>query len=453
MADKPSRLSARGVVVATGEDSTGFLARCVEWFSRMAPHDNGRPSIHNWRCGCSRSMCGLGFSLLYYESTPEFHSIIKRDEKGFEAFKAEELHRCPTRLLFVKNADPLLFELMDEPRDVSPLRHFYCSFLHTADKGFLGRLCRELEGSRIVVVQHDAIMVKSGTSSRPGTLDHAMRCYVPAELLGVERFKATMQERLNRASSGSPPTRLAILPPEPSRGIATGELPPACRIDNQPLACLCFVGDVRDKTIGFSADDHATGRWDRVVARSLPATRLLAECSDVAEMMRDANGRDIDDESRPIIRLSMRTLGGWAFVSVCVPVRDEQEARSLGIILERRLSVRRVIDRSQIRLCQGIANPPAPWASMESAKSLTKLEHNDRPGYLADYFRHVGDLTDRVSVIQYDSWAEGAPSESKHTLAAAHRLCISATNPGLKQGERDGLVKAWETRHATWGNR
>ncbi len=441
-------MKTRGLVIGVGPDSPGYLARCIRWFAAKDLISNGSVSQHNWRAGTARNAGGIGFSLMYYEATEAFHDFLKYEQSGFAEFRAAELNRCPDRYISIKHADPLLFELIDESNDIQPIRHFYCSFEHKDDTGFLGRLCRQLIAHSIIVVQHDAILKKPTSTKRDGAVDHAMRCYAPAHLgHNVAWFKDFFEKCVQNTSTSQQKISVTIEPPDPNRGIVIHELPPAYRPEKRQLACLWMLCDVRNSR----RHERSVADLDSTLGGLVLATKILAECADVAERWRDIDGADREEEGgRSLIRLSMRMLGGWAFIVACVPVKHESDATSLGRILYRRLTLQRILDRSKIKQCESGMASIEPWAtSVNTRVCLPKFEHIDRSGYLASYFNHIGELTDEVSVIQYDSFAE-ALRKSPNLAKASHRLCLAATNPEWTIAARKQRLELWNARHKSW---
>lgn len=426
------------IVIATGGDSTGYLARCTRWFAEKGPHGEGRPVLYNWRAHWARSISGHGFSMLYFDAAPDF-------DPDLAGFQAQEKGRRD-RYITIADADRLLFDIFDDQSGMKALQHFYCSFQHIDDRGFLSRLCGELTARGFGLVQHDSVMLKAPAAGEKGIVDHALRCYLRWDW-SKTLINKELELCLKAASSEQPPTKLRCSAPESHRGTVRGALPIECR-EGLPLACIYFLGSLG----GAFAQDELTNDLDRAMAGLVSTNKAFGTACDVAETMREIPNDVAKDKNRPVVRWSMRKLGGWTAIVACVPVQDAGEARSLGRILKKKLTDGGLVTRTL--QCDGVISPESPWASNGPQKHL-ELEHYDRPGYLADYFRHINEPTEEASIIQYDSYAQASRwADHGGQPIAHHCIAISEVNApaevtDVRQRKYTPLA-LWKTRHHTW---
>lgn len=418
----------KGIILAAGLDSPGFLSRCARWFARF-PTNDGKVAV-NWRAGCARSLCGSGHSSLYYEAKPEIHAAIRDPSGPFSQFIAEETARNTERFIQVKDADSLLFDIFNQRDNDRIFSHYYVSFKHIPERGFLGRLSRSLATSKLVVVQHDSLQSRPTTEAHLGEVLHATRVYVPMrEYALAERI---ISSAITDAAVGDEKPHSISLSQEPNaaQGIQRGIL------KEKSFAYVSLIADVRAHIQGWQPHDV-----DSVINRALPATTLVGHCADVVESAQAGSAGEIQSANRPLIRLSMRSLGGWTFVTCCV-ASLEKEALEIRRLLRSRLTSNGV-NAGRILQCESSVTESSPWATNRPGLVLPQLRHHDRPGFLANYFDAIGDdLAERVSVVQYDSWVQQLPRRNPEQPLTTHRLCISASPEGTVDD-----VNRWETRH------
>ncbi|MGE3424815.1 MAG: hypothetical protein AB7N24_22435 [Dehalococcoidia bacterium] len=394
----------------------------MKFFAQQAPHGPGSQAAYNWRGGCVRRTGPFGFSAFYYEATPEFQERTKGE--AFAEFARKEWRRSNggrrTRF-FDTGRDP--FVLLDEPEHV--LEHQYFLFEHSPQGGFVTRLCDLLKSADMRVVQYDAIIEPGAVDMEHAVVYHAVRCYRRA---GSGATANTVTEAIVEASDGTWSGRVQFGPPSPRIGIVSGALP-----HDQTRAQRFGYFAVCVETQASGANPTRSVSADEALEAWLPATELLAAC---AESIEGAAGT-----RRSILRCSMRTLGVYTAVILCAPLRGNEESELLRRVISNRLGERKYIMTPQCK-----PSPEAPWACPDGRVKtcLPKLKHRDRRGYLADYYDHVGEeLTERVSVTQYDSYV---PREKE----ARHQLSICVTDPSVATEDGKRLIEEWVVRHQRW---
>lgn len=423
------------MLLSFGTSTPGHLLQYATFLEQRCHRDQpDKQRVLNIRNGCSRTIGGVGFTMLYYQTDTALHDHLRDPLGGSRRLQEiEDLasasmpdevsgHAIP-RKVWIVDANPLRF---DQPTEIAGKpSHF--SFRHPEQPGVLSRFASLLSEDEIEIAQHDAFLLRNKYTKRI-ECDHWFRIYGTR---GAAWSNTKLVNALRSIFANLPSQdRKAVIDsidfksPNPGRGLIPGNLP-------------------RDFALGST-------RFMYLVCITKNKLGILAKCAHFLQAARCADRRVFDDQNRTIIRSAVRSLGGWSVIVLCAAVMADpddldSECKTLAAAFKSYLRRNNVDD---ILYANIFASHTVPWHFRSvSHQGYARVDVQvDRPFLLADYLRHVygNDLLNRVNIVQYDSWSR-LPSTSGLSRSQGEAKQVF----GLLALD-DSHIQAWQTRTQRW---